>query len=375
MENNSEKKTRKLNKKVLPVLAVGVILGILLVVFVMSNFMPYTIAEPVTIPPATLSEHDFTVFNNQLLLINTKGVQAYNASGDYKWDYAIKTASPIMIAKGNRFTVADTENATITSLLKKKQNYSIENSTPVTGIVMNSKGYTGIISSEHGYRSVLSVYDDFGNEHYKWYSGEGYITAAAIHDNEKDLAATTFFASENNVTCTSIHFFDMKKAEPVAEVILENEIAYKLIYEGQKLYVLTDKAVRSYSKKGVEKASYPFYGRTLHAFSFESSNDMAVALSRTDSAGSMLSGSDVFFLEKNLKVKGSASTPFEVSSMDFKDGLAAVTGIRNVWLITSNGKIKAKSELKGDCERILMFENKDGFATLSGSNATVYPIH
>ena len=156
--------------------------------------------------------------------------------------------------------------------------------------------------------------------------------------------------------------------------MLSGEVAYKMIYDAQKIFVLTDKGVYAFNKKGKLKSSYPFYGRTLHAFSFTEGDEIAIALSRTDDAGSMLSGSEIFFLTKGLKVKGSAPTTFEVSVMDFKDGLAAVTGVRNLWLISSNGKIKAKTSLLSDCEQLLMFDNQKGFATLSGSSASIYPI-
>ena len=375
MENNEKKvKKIKINKKALLVFISGTIVGLAVLFFIITNFKPYHISDPVVIPPATLSEHDFATFNNQLLLLNNKGVQAYNKNGDYLWDYAIKTASPLIEAKGDRFAVADTENSIVASMSKKKQHYVIEFPTPITDITTNRKGFIGIISSEHGYRSILSVYDDYGTEHYKWYSGEGYITATAIHDNGKNLAVSTLFASEDNSACTAIHFFDMKKPEPVAEVILKSEVAYKLIYEGQKVYVLTDKGIYTFNKKGERKESYPFYGRSLHAFAFSDADEITVALSRTDDTGSMLSGSEVLFLTKKLKVKGSSPVDFEVSVLDSKDGLAVVTGIRNLWLIKSDGKVKTKSTLKSDCEQILMFENQKGFATLSGSSACIYSI-
>lgn len=377
MENNEKKAERrkiKINKKAVLVFVTGVIVGLAILFFVIVNFKPYKVSEPITIPPATLSEHDFAIVKNELLLLNNKGVQAYDRFGEYRWDYAIKTASPLIVSDGSRFSVADTENAFVAGFSKKKQHYAIEFPTPVSGIVTNKNGFTGIISSEHGYRSIISVYDDFGNEHYKWYSGEGYVTAAAISDNDRNLAVATIFASSDNIACTTLHFFDMKKAEPTAEVMLSGEVAYKMIYEGQKIFVLTDKGVYAFNKKGKLKSSYPFYGKTLHAFAFSDSDEIAIALSRTDDTGSMLSGSEIFFLTKGLKVKGSAPTSFEVSVMDFKDGLAAVTGVRNLWLVSSNGKIKAKSSLLSDCEQLLMFDNQKGFATLSGSSACIYSI-
>lgn len=376
MENNKTNKETKLkiNKKALLVFVTGTIVGLAILFFVIANFKPYHVSEPVMIPPATLSRHDFAIVNNQLLLLNNKGIQAYDKNGEYRWDYALKTAAPVIAAKGGRFSVADAENSTVTAFSQKKQHYSIDFPTPVTGIVTNRGGFTGIISSEHGYRSILSVYDDYGNEHYKWYSGEGYITAAAINDNDKNLATATILSTDDNQICSKIHFFDMSKPEPVAEVILKNEVTYKLIYEGQRVFLLTDKGAYAFNKKGKLKSSYPFYGRTLHAFAFSDAEEMAIALSRTDDSGSMLAGSEIVFLSKGLKAKGSASVDFEVSVMDYKDGLAVVTGIRNLWIVSPNGRVRTKTSLKSDCEQLLMFENKKGFATLSGSNACVYKI-
>ena len=362
-----------INRRIAAAIAVGIILGLLVVVWALSLFMQYSIAEPVFIPPDTLSEHDFAISDDKLLLLNTKGIKSYNKDGEYRWDSSIKTASPMLVSSADRFVVADFENATAFNMTKEKVNYTIESKTPVIGAIINSNGYTGIISSEHGYRSILTIYDDFGNEFYKWYSGEGYISAAAISNNNKNMATCAISSSSNTVQ-TIIHFFDMRKTEQTAQVILENEVAYKLIYDNNFAYVLTDKGIYSFNKKGVLKNSYPFTGRLVHAFSFNSTSDIAIALSRTDETGSMLSGSDVVFLNKKLKQKASVPTEFEVSAMDSNDGYTIICGLRNVWLMKNNGKVKLRNTLKSDCDRIKLFDDGDAFVTLAGSTTGIYKV-
>ena len=364
----------KINKKTALIIGVGLIFVLALLIFVCENFVPYSIGEPSVIPSITLSQHDFGISKNRLLLLNTEGVQAYDRSGEYRWDMAIKTASPYLVTAGGKYAIADLENTTVWNMKNDKTIYSIESENSVDGIFLNSNGYLGILSSEHGYRSILTVYDDFGNETFKWFSGEGYITCAAISSNNKNAVSASLCEGETDVS-SAICFFDMTKTTPLNKVILKNEVAYKLLYDGGTVYLLTDKGVYSYNKKGEFKSSYSFSGKILQSFSFDSAENIAISLNRTDEYGSMLSGSKVIFLNKRLTEKESADVNFEVSAMDVKDGFCIVSGLRNVALIKTNGKIKAEALLKTDCDRVKLFNNAKSFATLSGNNASIYSIN
>lgn len=355
----------------------AVILAVVLVVVLwcVFAFMPYAISDsPKIIPPDTISEHDMAIVKNKLVLINTKGIMAYDKKGDYLWDYAMKTAEPYLTASGGKMAVADRENAAVWNLTGNNLNFNLEEENPVTGVVLNKNGYTGVISSEHGYRSIFTVYNDYGTESFKWYSGDTYITAAALADNNKNMAVAGINATSKAIQ-TVISFFDMNKTDPLGEVILDNTVAYKLVYGGTDVYVLTDKGVFCYNKKGALKYEYSFVGRTLHSFSFHDADSLAVALSCTDEAGSMLANSQVIALSRHLKEKCAVNTDFEVSAMDSKDGFIVVTGIRNAWLIKDSGKVKAKGTLAGDSERVLLFDKGKAFVTIAGSTVYIYNVH
>lgn len=369
------KNWKNVNKRKFSILVLAAVVLITAVIWCLLNFMPYSISStPTVIPPDTLSEHDMAIVKNQLLLLNTKGIMAYNKKGEYQWDFALKTAAPYLAVQESQVAVADCENAAVWRLNGERLSYSIEETQPVSGAVVNKNGYIGVISSEHGYRSIITVYDDYGTECYKWYSGDAYITAAAISDNNKYLAVAGIMPAAQNVQ-TVVYFFDMGGTEPLGQVILENEVAYKLLYSGSNVYLLTDKGIFSYNKKGSLKEEYSFVGRTLHAFSFEDADSMTVALSRTDEAGGMLAGSSVIALSTHLKEKCAADIDFEVTAMDAKDGFIAATGLRNAWLLKNNGSVKAKATLTGDCEQIRLFNKGKAFVTLAGSTVHIYSVH
>ena len=369
-------KVRRLNKRVIALIGIGIVILLTAGIWAVFAFMPHTIEQtPKIIPPDTISEHDMAIVDNQLLLMNTKGIMAYDKKGAYQWDYALKTAVPYLAAStGKTFTASDGENAGVWNLTRETLNYSLEETAPITGVIVNKNGYTGTISSEHGYRSILTVYDDYGTEVYKWYSGEAYITAAALADNDRYLVTAGLKTGAQDIQ-TVLQFFDMQQTEPLGQVILENCVAYKLLYDGTDVYVLTDNAVYCYNRKGTQKYTYSFAGRTLHAFAFSDADNITLALNSTDEAGSMLSGSQVVALTKHLKEKSVQTVSFEVSAMDARDGYIVVTGLRNVWLMKRSGAVKAKSTLTGDSERVLLFDKGKAFVTLAGRTASIYSVH
>ncbi|MBR4030336.1 MAG: hypothetical protein IKJ06_02950 [Clostridia bacterium] len=364
----------KWNKQLISAIAVGAVIAVLLIWWALSMWMPYHITDtPAEIPSDTISEHDFEISGNSLLLMNTMGIRAYDKNGEYIWDYAVKTANPFITVSGNKIAVADTENGQAVILKKNKVYYEIEESMPISSITVNNDGYSGVISSEHGYRSVFTVYDDFGNLYFKWHSGQNYIVSADISDNNKNMAVAGISTTDNNVQ-TVINFFNMNNTTPIGQAVLDGEVAYKLNYFGAKVYVLTDKGIYLYNKKGKLKDSYMFTGRTLHAFALDDKDNLAVCLSRTDEAGSMLSGSQVISLSENLKEKERVSLEFEASCMDAKNDRILVSGLRNVTLLKKSGRILAEGTLKNDASRIKLFENGKSFVTLEGSLASVYSI-
>lgn len=364
----------KFNKQIVSAIGAGAIIAVVIIWLLLSLFMPHKIAdEPIEIPPDTISGHDFEIMDNRLLLMNTMGVRCYDKNGEYVWDYAIKTANPYITSSGTKIAIADVKNGQASVLKKNKLSYQIEELTPITGVVVNESGYLGVISSEHGYRSVFTIYDDFGNMYYKWHSGESYIVSASIAENNDNMSVAGLSTTENNIR-TTVSFFDMDKTEPIGEAYLDGDVAYKIIHSGTNVYVLTDKGIYCYNKKGTLKDSYSFIGRALHSYSFDNAENIAICLSRTDDAGSMLSGSQVISLTKSLKEKSVVSLDFEASAMDAENDTIVVSGLRNVCVLKKSGRIIAEGTLKNDSSRIKLFGNGKSFVTLEGSLAAIYNI-
>lgn len=364
----------KMNAKKRNIWIVSGLLILIILYFAVNYMIPMHISgKPIVLPADTISEHEIAVVRNELVTVNTKGVMCYDKSGDYQWDCALQTAAPFMDASDEYVVVADTENAEINILKEGNLYKTIEENADVVGIDLNENGYVAVVTGEPGYRSVVKVYNGYGNCVYEWYSGSIYVTAVALSRNNKYLAVSGLNPNAEDIE-SSLMIFDLSKEKPVGEATVKGSVAYKIIFDKKNAYVLTDKGVHRYNKNGKLLSSYDFMGRNLHAFAFNDKKEIAIALSRADASGSMLSGSEVIVLKPNLSVKGGADVEFEVTSIDMHDGFVAAAGLRNVCILRANGSLKAKGELQSDCDSIKLFNNGKSFATLSDSIICLYSV-
>lgn len=364
----------KMNVKKRNILIVSGILVLAILYFVVTYMIPMHISDKPTVLPAdTISDHDIAIANNELVTVNSKGVMCYDQKGNYQWDCSLQTAAPFMDVSDEYVVVADTENAEINILKEGTLYKTLEENADVIGIDVNKDGYIAVVTGEPGYRSVVKVYNPYGNCVYEWYSGSMYATALALSQNNKYLAVAGLNPDAEDIE-SSLFFFDLGKEKPIGEAALKGSVAYKIIFDKKNAYILTDKGVYKYNKNGKLSSSYDFMGRNLHAFSFDDKKEIAVALSRSDASGSMLSGSEILILKSNLSVKGREDVEFEVSSMDMHDGFVAAAGLRNVCILRAGGSLKARGELQSDCDSIKLFNNGKSFATLSDSVIGLYSV-
>ena len=356
------------------ILIVAALLLIVIGYFVFDRYMPMRISgDPVVLPSDVLSSHEIAVVDDQLILVNTKGVLCYDEDGEYQWNCALKTAAPFLVTSGESVVVGDTENAEVDIIKDGRVSKTIAENEKISGIAVNENGRVAVVTTEPGYRSVVKVYNDYGKCVYEWYSGHIYVTAVALSQNDKYMAVAGLNPEAKDVEC-GLYFFDLSKEKPLGETVLSGAVAYKMVYDNKNVYVLSDKGIYNYTKNGKLSDSYDFMGRRLQAFSFENQEEMAIALSRSDATGSMLSGSEVVVFSEELEVECNVDTDFEITAMDISDGFVAAAGLRNVRIIRSNGDVRAKGELQSDCESIRLFSGGTRFATLSDSTVHIYEL-
>ena len=358
-------------KRFVGVVAAGIIIAVIIIklsTFFVGMLAGIKIVDTgKTITPSVVSEHDFDEFNNQIAVVNSKGVEFYDNKGNYSADIAFKLYSPYIYTKDHYAVVADigSENAMV--LKGQKQVYKITQQEPICAASVNKHGYTAVITNESGYKSSVVIYDNFGSEIYTWYSGELHITDVKISDNNKRFAVVGIDAEDSMKSVVKL--FKTSESEPHAQVIFDGELAYQLEYNGNNLIVLTDKKISRVSSDGKVKNSYSFEGQTLLCFDIKNAGRPVLALNDKESVGSK-----VVVLNSSLKERGACHIDGQAKMMDENKKEVLVSNGDVLYLVGTSGSIKAKGQMYKDAENIRFSDDKKHIFTLSGSILEVYEI-
>ncbi|MCI8361107.1 MAG: hypothetical protein HFE86_07210, partial [Clostridiales bacterium] len=111
----------------------------------------------------------------------------------------------------------------------------------VTAAVGRS-GACAFVTKTQGYAAQVSVVDKNFASLYNWWSSEELISAVALSDNGRRLAAAALKA-EGGQYVSTLYIFDMGKNEPVAALPYGNAVIVELETRGKRLAVITDQSV------------------------------------------------------------------------------------------------------------------------------------
>ena len=371
-----EKAKKRINGKKMALFLLGAIAAL----FVLIKLVPAGISlifghsisqDCITITPDAISNYDFDIYKNQIALFNSQGLKTYNYKGEYQWDIPAKVYDPYLDTNGNYAILADIDGGEIQHVSGDTVDFVIRTSQPIQKAAVSSDGYVAVVTSEKGYKSLVSVYDNKGEEIYKWYSGEIYVVDAQIAPDHKKMAVVGIDTSKNNLSSV-VMFFDLSSDNPTAQVILDNSLAYQLVYAGQDVVVLTDHALKLIKNSGEIKAEYDFSGRSLHAFDLENTSKMVLALSQKDTDNS--ANSQIVVLNEKLKQTASNNLPVQITMLDERNGAIAAGGQRKLYVLTTGGRIKASGDMVKDAKYIKLTSDKKHIVTLSGSLVNIYQI-
>ena len=98
-------------------------------------------------------------------------------------------------------------------------------------------GWFVVCTSESGYKGLVTIYNDKGEEEYKWYSGEGYLVSAALRPGNASFTAMTITGEG-----TRLVGFDLDSDTEKTSYVFEGGIALDITYlsDGRILAVCND---------------------------------------------------------------------------------------------------------------------------------------
>ncbi len=252
----------------------------------------------------------YTLFGNDLAIVDENGVGLYDFAGNklYKYEHSYANAAITMGKGGKNMLVYDTMSGklaiynAVSKVLEKETEY------PVRSASLNDLGYFAVIGSEKTYRSGVIVFDPKGEEIFRYMSPDKYLTGVALNDNAtKVLCSAT--SGKGGAFYSTIMLYNTASGEKIAEVEIADALALKVGYApyGENIFVLTDSSFLCYDKH-LEKVGEAFYNPENAKF-FRVYDDLfLIAESGNLSGGAMTltaydyTGAMVFEVESEKKI-------------------------------------------------------------------------
>lgn len=244
------------------------------------------------------SNQSFALKDDCLAIASSTGLQLLDESGETVSRQVFSMDEPCVCSGGDTCVFYDVGGTSIRGFFGDDYT-ELDNGNEIIAANVNSSGYLAVTSDEDGYKGSVTVYDDSGEEIYKWYSGTGYPLDACVLPGCGRLAVLCVESSGS-----VIHFFKLDEEDEYASASLSGELAYDMGGNDNGVCVLSSDAVHFIDDNGNEDNSFSFGDNYL--VDYDLSEDFcAVVLSK------YISGSEVTItsFSSSGKSLGSADLP------------------------------------------------------------------
>ena len=322
-----------------------------------------------TIPYENGSFHDAALYAGGLAYTDGDTLYLARPGGAVTQRLAMSYSQPTVEAEGGYVLAFDRggHGVTLTNAYKPVAELSLASPIITAGIGKDGRFY--VVTDEQGYRTAVAVYDNRGNEVFKWQTSEYYIVSAALSPDGKMLSVLSF--QQNGVSLDShVFFFRLDREKAQAEATIPGVLGLELAYLSDgTAAALCDNGLYFIDKKGEVTTPISYSSGDLLAFSF---GESALALATRSYSGS--ARSDIYLIRSGDKLKEPIASAEEPSALAIsRTGLAALTASGVTVYANDLTPAWRNSEAVG-ARRLLLKDDGTLFA-LYAKNARLFTAH
>lgn len=321
------------------------------------------------IPYENGSFHDAALYAGGLAYTDGDTLYLARPGGAVTQRLPMSYSQPTVEAAGGYVLAFDRGGHGVTLTNSYQPVAELDLASPIITAGIGRDGRFFVVTDEQGYRTAVAVYDNRGNEVFKWRTSEYYIVSAALSPDGKMLSVLSF--KQNGVSLDSQVFFfrldrDTAQAEATIPGVLGLELAY--LSDGTAA-ALCDNGLYLIDKKGEVTNPIAYSSGDLLAFSF---GDNALALATRSFSGS--ARSDIYLIRSGGKLEGPIASTEEPSALAIsRTGLAALT-VSGVTVYTSDLTPSWHNSEAVGARRLLLKDDGTLFA-LYAKNARLFTAH
>lgn len=258
-----------------------------------------------------------TAVGKDLALLTDTGLTLYNSQGKATGVYEHGYTSPICLANGDRVLIYDRGAKRLQVNSRSRQLFSQTYDYNISVANIGASGHIGVVTDAKYYNSCITVYDPEYDEIYIRETAD-MITGLSLNTDGSGMAVVSVDVNGGRLDST-ITFFDFAKEEPVATLVLENQLVLSMEYAGREataLQVITDQQALLVSSAGKVESSYHFGGLFVNRFANNKSGGMFLLLDQLGDGNQL----QLISLDQGLDLLGSLNLKERVQDMRLGDG-------------------------------------------------------
>lgn len=375
-----ELKAFKRNKRKMPVIiAICVVLVALIVVAYVNRYRPFMQKIFGKLYNTELKmrndgiifdnnvAYQFGIYKGNLVLLSSDTLKCVNNNGETIWETSLILNNPTLQITNKYILCYDR---------KGKECYVVTNNEAVNHITtehsilcakMNNNGYFAVATSDLSSLGLVTVYNNKGDEVFKWYSGNNYILDVDISPDNSRLAVCTMNVETGSVQ-SGVTFFKMSEEKPYAGKLSTDTLFSNIIYnENGTLTAIGNNKAVCFSKSAKEKWSFDYLGGSLDTYAF-SDNSYAFAIKN---AKNTVSDSVITVVSSRGKNMGTFEIDGDVTSIDYKNGIVCASKGRDINMLSSSANLISSASLGRDVNKVFVMSKKQ-MLVIGSSGADLY---
>jgi len=305
------------------------------------------------------SASDDTVFSkvgNGLAVASTSELQVFSADGVQTMQETYIMSEPAMSSGGDNAVLYDIGGNSVKIFSTNGMIQNIKTDGRVISAKVNANGWTAVCCEETGYQGAVYVYNAGGSLVFKWLSGDGYVFAASVSQDNTYMAVITLGKNGTRIVKLKLTEESYKK-----EYTVEGELLLDICYNSKgEIYALSDENIYLIRNDKIELL-YSFGEMNLTDYCF--GDEPVLALNEHKTGG----------LCTVLKVKHGGETETVASyengiiSLDMSRKYISVLTDSGLYIYDSDDyDLTANYEVSA-CLKVLMYE--DGAAAAASRNS------
>ncbi|TYQ15340.1 UNVERIFIED_CONTAM: hypothetical protein Cloal_1776 [Acetivibrio alkalicellulosi] len=316
---------------------------------------------------------EFAAHGNFIVKCTGQKVEFLNKRGEVKRTFHASFKKPLIKSAGDYLLIADVKGDSIYLFKGSEKRWEKTLSNNIINADINSMGHVTVVHEGDRSRTSATTFNNEGISYYIDNSGDEFIISAKVSPFCKSVLSNYVITS--GISATSFFkLFDIGNSGEVSSTILDNEI-FPFAY-----YINDDRILAVGESKIVvlgidleEKWSIPV-STEVYSVGTDEERYVAAAI-KSQSGGFFSNNTDVVVYNNSGKKIGDYHIKDKVVSLTvFNDLIVANTG-RQVYLITSNGRLVANYGFMSDIIKVeffnrreLMVVTKDSLFILNTSN-------